>query len=302
MMTEVELQALAADIKANGLQQPIAVYFVKDAEGHDRELVLDGRNRELACELAGVDPDYVEIKTDPIAYVLSQNLHRRHLSPSQVAMVVAAAKKLSAEIPNSENLTELAKAAGVAPAQAYLAQQVLDEGAPDLVAAVKDGSVKVSTAAAICDKPEEEQEALVKAGPKAIQSAAKVKRQSRPSVSKQVGLGAREPEVDAQVETTVVAATESGAVLRFSEPRATAAQTSAEPSAQERLDLLHRRLALDCHLRARCTRPGLALECADATGSRRLELEARWVKKYGKSSTTAETIPADWRGVGTVQP
>lgn len=46
-----ELQALAADIKRRGLLHPIITH-----EG----LILDGRNRLAACEIAGVEPSYEE--------------------------------------------------------------------------------------------------------------------------------------------------------------------------------------------------------------------------------------------------
>jgi len=43
--------------------------------------IIDGRNRFRACTLAGVTPTFVE-KTldDRVAYTLSCNLHRRHLT------------------------------------------------------------------------------------------------------------------------------------------------------------------------------------------------------------------------------
>ena len=43
-----ELRELAADIKANGLHEPLTL----TPDG----LLLDGRNRMLACEMAGVEP------------------------------------------------------------------------------------------------------------------------------------------------------------------------------------------------------------------------------------------------------
>ena len=67
-----ELDALVADIKANGLQTPIATL-----DGQ----ILDGRNRLEACTRANVEPQYREVPegTDPVAYVISANYHRRHM-------------------------------------------------------------------------------------------------------------------------------------------------------------------------------------------------------------------------------
>ena len=91
MMTELELGALADDIKTNGQREPIEL--LDDA-------ILDGRNRLAACELAGVEPCFrtLDAIESPIHYVLSKNLHRRHLTTSQRAMIaVDAAPYLEVE-------------------------------------------------------------------------------------------------------------------------------------------------------------------------------------------------------------
>ena len=82
MMTEVELKELAADIEKNGLQQPIVLY-----EG----LILDGRNRHEACLMAGVAPITTELPpgNDPIAFVISINAHRRHLTQTEKQDAIA---------------------------------------------------------------------------------------------------------------------------------------------------------------------------------------------------------------------
>ncbi len=50
--------------------------------------LLDGRNRWKACALAGVEPRFTEFQgDDPIGWVVSQNLVRRHLTASQRAVV-----------------------------------------------------------------------------------------------------------------------------------------------------------------------------------------------------------------------
>src|SRR5262249_10439556 len=80
LLGDAELQELADDIKLRGLLQPIVVF---------RGQVLDGRNRLAACEMAGVDPRFTEWSGggSPVEWVVSTNLHRRHLSASQRAVV-----------------------------------------------------------------------------------------------------------------------------------------------------------------------------------------------------------------------
>src|SRR5690606_3352414 len=54
-------------------------------------MVLDGRNRQWACEFAQIEPIYEQYTgTDPLNFVLSKNLHRRHLSESQRALIAAS--------------------------------------------------------------------------------------------------------------------------------------------------------------------------------------------------------------------
>jgi hypothetical protein len=81
-MTDEELADLAADIKANGLIHPIVV----DKNG----VLIDGRNRARACEIAGIEPTTVIFEgDDPRAYVIAANIARRHMSKGQQAMAVA---------------------------------------------------------------------------------------------------------------------------------------------------------------------------------------------------------------------
>jgi ParB-like nuclease domain len=82
MMTDDELTDLAADIKANGLIHPIVV----DKDG----FLIDGRNRDKACQIAGVEPATVLFEgDDPRAYIIANNIFRRHLTKGQQAMAVA---------------------------------------------------------------------------------------------------------------------------------------------------------------------------------------------------------------------
>jgi hypothetical protein len=73
--------ALRDDIAAHGVHVPI----VKTPDG----LILDGRNRAAACAELGLPCPSVVYDGDPVAYVVSLNLLRRHLNESQRALAAA---------------------------------------------------------------------------------------------------------------------------------------------------------------------------------------------------------------------
>ena len=82
-----EFDAMVADIKANGQREEIVIF-----EG----MVLDGGNRLRACLAAGVEPRFKNFDGGSIvAFVLSANLHRRHMTPGQQAAIVASAQDWS---------------------------------------------------------------------------------------------------------------------------------------------------------------------------------------------------------------
>src|SRR5688500_8011923 len=77
MMETDEFDDLVSDVKRHGLIEPIWTY-----EG----LILDGRNRYMACQAAEVEPKYREYQgSDPLGFTVSLNIERRHLTPSQRA-------------------------------------------------------------------------------------------------------------------------------------------------------------------------------------------------------------------------
>jgi 16S rRNA G966 N2-methylase RsmD len=89
MMSEEEYITLRADIEANGLREAIWLY-----EGQ----ILDGRNRYRACVDVGVDVrTEAYLGDDPLAFVVSLNLARRHLNPGQLAAVSLKIEKFEAE-------------------------------------------------------------------------------------------------------------------------------------------------------------------------------------------------------------
>ena len=95
MIDDDALNALAEDIEKNGQREPIIVAYLDEAM-IDEPVVIDGRNRHAACKLAGIEPEFKfvmslndrELSPQVIAdWIISHNLHRRHLTTSQKAMV-----------------------------------------------------------------------------------------------------------------------------------------------------------------------------------------------------------------------
>ena len=157
LMEGAAFAELAADVRANGLLEPIVTY-----DG----AILDGRNRWRACNDAEVAPRFEEFTgADPIAYVVSINLKRRHLTSEQRAMAAArlATLKLGANqhrpigLPTQE---EAAALMNVSTRSIKRARVVLDEAEPEVVAAVDAGNLAVSTAAQAAKLEPEVQEDL----------------------------------------------------------------------------------------------------------------------------------------------
>ena len=90
LMKGPEFGRLVEDIEEHGLREPVVVY---------QGLVLDGRNRLRACEIAKLEPRFVEWDGvgSPLAFVLSRNFHRRHLNEGQRAVIAARAKGMFEE-------------------------------------------------------------------------------------------------------------------------------------------------------------------------------------------------------------
>jgi len=117
MMTADELEDLAADIKANGLLQPIVL-------DHDGRLI-DGRNRLHACQIAHVRPTFIELNgQDPTAYIIAANVIRRHLTTGQRAMIIAKANFSKLEKFGEQG--HLARVAGVTQNRLSQAMTILD--------------------------------------------------------------------------------------------------------------------------------------------------------------------------------
>jgi N6-adenosine-specific RNA methylase IME4/ParB-like chromosome segregation protein Spo0J len=161
LLEGADFDALVEDIRVSGLLEPILVDRASDT-------IIDGRNRYRGCVEAGVKPrfDWWE-GSDPVAFVVSMNLHRRHLSESQRAMVAAKAATMQqgartdiAQI-CAMSQPEAATLLNTSRRSVQSARHVIDHGTPELVQAVERGTVPVSTAARVAELPAEKQMRLV---------------------------------------------------------------------------------------------------------------------------------------------
>jgi hypothetical protein len=124
--------------------------------------IIDGRNRWLACQKAGVACKALTFKggeEDLVAFVLSHNLHRRHLTESQRAMVAAnianlelgsnqhVGKDADGPIgPSSPTVDQAADLLNVSPRSVKRARTVKRHGSPELVQAVERGEISLHKA------------------------------------------------------------------------------------------------------------------------------------------------------------
>lgn len=166
MMSEAEIRTLAVDIKERGQQNPIWLFEGK---------ILDGRNRYEACRINKETPVMEVYKgIDPLGFVISNNLHRRHLNESQRAMVAASIANLlngkhAAPIGSaSVSQQKAADMLSVGRSSVTRAKIVQKNGIPELVEAVRSGEVAVATAANVSELPEDEQRKVVSRGAAAI--------------------------------------------------------------------------------------------------------------------------------------
>lgn len=167
-----EFEELVADVKANGIHEPVILH---------QGMILDGRNRYRASQIAGVDCPMVPYDgNDALGFVVSLNLRRRHLSEGQRAWVAAQianlthGQKAEAQICASPVTNDrAAEMLNVSPRSVDNARVVRDKGVPELQEKVAKGEVAPSTAADVARLPEPEQKEIVAKGEKEILEAAK---------------------------------------------------------------------------------------------------------------------------------
>ena len=160
LMEGEEFDALVQDIKDNGLREPITLF---------ENQILDGRNRYRAVVKAALQYKLKEENfrtyngSDPLGLVVSANLHRRHLTESQRALIAAriVTTKLGDNQFNKPGVTNKQAAAmlGVSEATVKMAKDVAAKATPEIKEKVQKGELRLGAAKSVIKKPKEEQQA-----------------------------------------------------------------------------------------------------------------------------------------------
>lgn len=182
-----EYAQLKADIAENGLNDPISVWVNKN--GH---WVVDGLNRWKICKELGkeaeTEPWDFGGDADVAKFVISRNLHRRHLTDSTRAMLAArlaehfkpaAEERMKNGTDPGKNadkgraLDKSAEAVNAPAGQTRQASALQAQGCAELIALVDDGKIKISPAELVARTlTPEDQKALVAKGPAAVKKKA----------------------------------------------------------------------------------------------------------------------------------
>jgi transcriptional regulator with XRE-family HTH domain len=200
-LTPVEYAALERSLLADGCRDALVLW---------RDVLIDGHNRYDICTKHGIPfrtvaNDKFDSLEDVMLWVIDNNLARRSVSDFQRGMlalrkkeiVAARAAQRAAQQPDAapeqaapepaddpsdppwSTREDVAKAARVSANTLSQIERIRKTAAPELVDAVRSGTISVSAAASVASLPAEAQVAAVAGGRKELQQAARSVREQR---------------------------------------------------------------------------------------------------------------------------
>jgi hypothetical protein len=216
-LTPVEYAALERSLLAEGCRDALVTW---------RDVLIDGHNRYDICQKHGipfrtVHNNNFETLEDVMLWVIDNNLARRSVSDFQRGMlalrkkeiVAARAAQRAAEAapeqgsdtaaepaaddavdPPWSTREDVAKAARVSASTLGQIERIRKTAAPELVDAVRSGTISVSAAANVASLPAEAQVAAVAGGRKELQQAARQVREQKSSARPKKEIDALAPE------------------------------------------------------------------------------------------------------------
>ncbi len=197
-LTQDEHDALERSILAEGCRDALVLWG---------DVLVDGHNRYGICQKHGLpfqtvqNPRFQSME-DVHLWMIDQHLGRRSVSDFQrgvlalrkreimaerkaraatstetaAASPTADAPEATAALPAPDPLSSreaIAKAARLSSSQVVMIEKIQKQAAPELVAAVKSGTISINAAAAVATLPAEEQVAAAVAGKDELKLAAK---------------------------------------------------------------------------------------------------------------------------------
>jgi hypothetical protein len=201
-LTPVEYAALERSLLADGCRDALVLW---------RDVLIDGHNRYDICTKHGIPfrtvaNDKFDSLEDVMLWVIDNNLARRSVSDFQRGMLALRKKEIvaaraaqraaqqppeaapeqaaqepadDASDPPWSTREDVAKAARVSANTLSQIERIRKTAAPELVDAVRSGTISVSAAASVASLPPEAQVAAVAGGRKELQQAARQVREQK---------------------------------------------------------------------------------------------------------------------------
>jgi len=203
-LTQDEHDALERSLLAEGCRDALVLWG---------DILVDGHNRYGICMKHGLPFQTVQNTRfqsieDVHLWMIDQHLGRRSVSDYQRGVLALRKKELIAKAlkefpapapaaeaapadpaappvamppppPKLDTREAIAKAARLSSSQVVMIEKIQKQAAPELVQAVKSGTISINTAAAVASLPAEEQVAAATAGKDELKQAAKRVRESK---------------------------------------------------------------------------------------------------------------------------
>jgi len=191
-LTPEEHAALERSILAEGCRDALVLWG---------EVLVDGHNRYGICQKHGLPFQTVqntrfESMEDVHLWMIDQHLGRRSVSDFQRGVLALRKKEINASrakvvvpvdspeaaVAPAEKLNtreSIAKAARISSNTVIQIEKIQKTATPELVEAVKQGTISINAAAAVASLPSEEQVAAVAGGKKELREAAKRVREAK---------------------------------------------------------------------------------------------------------------------------
>ncbi len=196
-LTTQEFLALERSILREGCRDALVLWG---------QTLIDGHNRYVICQKHGVpfetrQNDQFSSIEDVMLWMIDNHLARRSVSNFQRGVLALRKKEIISErrkqLSNQEKAAEaeqaikepdpvsvetreeIAKVAGLSKPAVAQIEKIRKAATPELVEAVRAGTISINTAATIAALPTEQQVAAVAGGKKELQQAARQLRESR---------------------------------------------------------------------------------------------------------------------------